>query len=1115
MQVLKEQGLAINHNNGNMLVSASAGSGKTFVMIERANRLIVEGKATVKDILMVTFTELAAGEMKERLKQKLIKQANGNERIIEQIMEISTADICTLHSFCTRLIRKYFFEVDLTPDFNIADENLSIIYKSQAIDKTFLNLYSVGEKWFVKLTDRYKSRRKDQDFKDMLVKMYDISQIEAYPQQFLKKYQALYGKNSYKKIVNEYQTLINKTLELEISRLEQAIKVFTDCEEKPYISYAETILTEIKKVYGGGVYACLNAPEKFATMPSARLKGEKSKAQKEALAEVRKQFLALCERVKSHLTTKERDEAMLSELYIDAENITKILNLFQENYSKLKLEDNILDYEDLQHYALKILNNPEILSEIKDKYKYIFVDEYQDTNGIQEEIITKISKDNVFMVGDVKQSIYGFRGCRPEFFENKFDLLSREGDSAVRLNYNFRSAKNVVDGVNQIFCHCMNLEAYGADYASSSMLVYGNLYGDHKGRTEIHRYIPEKQTRQKQKPEVYDVSKNFLVEEDSDVKGVSCMIAEIIKKELASTYFDLSTGEERAINYSDIALISRTNKSSDIYPIVQGLRKLGVPISSAISENVLDYAEVILLVNALELMDNFYQDIPLVSVMKSPIGKFTEEELAKIVIYYKDNYKVTDFKEDNCFYKAVLYYLKNANGELFDKLALFKNYFDEIRYLSDFIGAKEILNKLVTDSYYEHALLASAFGEVKVKRVRKFISEAESQGVKLTVREFIKKIKTSSKGFEMTQDTPENTVKTITAHSSKGLEFPVVILCGLEVKKRANNYFKTFISDSEYGFALNYFNDAEKTVSETLVRGLIKEKQKLSALKEDLRLFYVASTRAKYSLHLTYKASSEIRKSEFFGSDCFAECIPLNMPVTEWREENLIKGLNKNQIRKVFVGEYLEKDYEKMQKCYAFKYQFTADTTLTLKTSATELGATEELLDEYYLTQEKGKTGAEAGIIAHKILENLDFNDGDFYGQINSFIENKTITSEELSLVNTKKLFNAIKTSEIFPINDKKVYKEQKFIAHIPASELLGVDSNENVLVQGVIDLLIVSGDSAEIIDYKYSKLSTEGLKKKYAKQLDIYASAVSKALKKKVDKKIIVNIFTGETVEV
>ncbi|MBO7345104.1 MAG: UvrD-helicase domain-containing protein [Clostridia bacterium] len=1115
-KVTSEQLEVIEHGAGNILVSASAGSGKTHTMIERLKRLIIEEKVGVKEILAVTFTEASASDMKEKIRSALVLRAGevDDKRLHRLIDELPTADISTMHAFCGRLIRSYFFVAGVSPDFKILDQTDADSLKKTAIEKTFKYFYDLKDEWFLTLVDRHASGRTDKGLKELILSIYDFCDSEAQPDLIKNACLEFYGIDGAIKLSLLLKEQLDFDLNILKERLVPVISAFRESGAVKGLAFSEELYKTIN--------ALISAPDIYAVKPYAeyklRLDVERKLSpalveMKEIASEVRDDLTKIIKRYLSSVgDSVEQDGEKLTACANHARNLVSVVNKFTEIYAQEKRDENGLDFNDLEHFTLKILSDKEICNAISGKYKYIFVDEYQDTNGVQECIIESIAHDNLFMVGDVKQSIYGFRGCRSEFFIKKDRKMTENGQKVVRLNSNFRSAKAVINAVNAVFNFCMTEKVYGEDYKGRSELVFGGLFPDgYDGRATVH--FLEKQTKKERKKEsarVYDLLKESTIEQDEE-NLLSSMLTNIIAEELTKTIYDVKAGIERKVEFGDIAILTRNRNGAYVSDLVTGLIKNGIPVNSEVKQNVLDYPEIKQMVNALKLVDCFYQDLPLASTLKSPIGGFSEEELYDIVRYYEDNAQDVY----GGFSDAYAFYLEYAQTKLKEKLLEFDEYFKRIRLVADFIGARGVMKKLITEKSLYAYLYAQAGGSDKVERLKRLLASSVSNGKNLSVKEFLFRAENCADSFGLSPFAEENTVKVTTIHSSKGLEYPVVIVCGLERAFNSEEEREEILFSREYGLSAKFYDDAKREKSETLLRGLIRANMRKERVKEETRLFYVALTRATYSLHMVFSGGDDRRKQEFIGANRFADLLPSYLNAKVHTESAVAIERRASNTRKVLIVKPDLEQVKKMQTSFSYVYPNSEDTKLPLKGSVTgALKNQEEDLPPVYVMFDEQTTDKDSGIIAHKFLEHYDFSRlNQFEKQAQEMIEKGVLTAEELGRINLDRIGKALLCGAFSGISDKEIYREKNFLVNVSAKEILPVETTENVLLQGIIDLLVIDGENAEIIDYKYSSLTAESLKNKYEKQLDLYAYAVNKVLGKKITKKTLVNIFTGESV--
>lgn len=1130
----KEQLEVIMHEQGDILVSASAGSGKTHTMIERLKRLIILGGVNVSEVLAVTFTEAAAADMKEKLKNALTDAINGKldkeiyeevpfdavERLRRELKEVATADISTMHSFCGRLIRTYFFAAGVSPDFKIIDQAESAVYKKACIERTFKEFYDGGEEWFLRLVDRHARSRSDQNLRELILSAYEFCDSEAHPEKLYQKYQSVYTQTGYEQLLNTYKASFNDNIKELIDECNFALKIFTVNGREKAANLTSALIRDMRIVCEEkDVYKLMPFKDYKIRFDVERKLTAEEDEQKEIVKAARDKFIKILSNTFSFVGDNfESDKSLLEGCKEHTEWLCKVIERFGQIYSAEKREENCLDFNDLEHFTLKILEQEEYRSEISKRYKYIFIDEYQDTNGVQDEIISLIGNDNVFMVGDDKQSIYGFRGSSSKFFSQKLLSMNMRGQKVVRLNDNFRSADKVIQTVNAIFNHCMTEDGYGLDYKNNSQLKAGGVYPvGADGRAEIH-FLEKESAHKKPKEErrIYDVIKENPEQVDNDTTTMSALLAEIIESELGKSYYDAKSKQFKNVGYGDIAILTRSRNSKYVSDLVSGLIRNGVPVVSDVKENVCDFSEIQMLINALKLVDCFLQDYPLASTLKSPIGNFTEEELLEIVNYFDDNNE----NSYGSFSDAYNFYLDNKKEcDLKKRLVQFDEYFKKLRLISDFIGAHGVLTRLINDNDIFSFLYAEKAGELKVDRVKRLLAACINDGKILTVKELISRVNDCPDAFGLSPFGSEDNVKLMTIHSSKGLEFPVVIACGLERSFNDEDLYDEVLFSRDFGFAVYAYDDQKRVMKDTLLRQVIKAQMAEEMVKEEMRLFYVATTRATYSLHLTVSAKNYENKVKAKHASCFAHFIPSILTPTEHSKNQISMQSLAAEIRKVYIINPDLNEVDKMRESYAFSYPFQSDTVLPLKGSVTSVmkNATEESAAQSVFTidvDEVGSTDTERGTIAHKILELFNFASGkDIFVQTQEMVEKGILTAQEIEKIDLTRLNIALSGGAFSGLKEKKLYRERSFLVDIEADKILQTDSSEKVLLQGVIDLLVIGDSGAEIIDYKYSLLNGESLKARYKKQLDLYAYAVEKLLDLKVVKKSIVNVFTGQTV--
>lgn len=1090
MNLSEKQQTVINHNHGNMLVSAAAGSGKTFTMIERLCRLVSEKRVKISEILAVTFTEKAAAELKSRLREKII--SGGDQTIKEQLSDLYTADICTFHAFCSRILRTYFFVAGVAADFTICDASKVNEIKNKVLSELFDDLYEKNDVRLSLLVDRHEKKRRDDNLKKIILELYDVVLSEEKPFEILEKSLDYCNEEGLKLLCKKAEEEINQKIKSFIFKI---LELKVSAENLGLIKYVSLLEQMLLFAEDKGEYP--------ARMPTLQKLSDEGKLINEQIKDIRSSLGVLAKEkasIKFSESEKEKQEASQSHL----EALIFIIKTFHERFNEEKRELNVVDYSDLEHLALKILENQEVRLELKNKYKVCCVDEYQDTNGVQEKILSYVTDDNLLMVGDLKQSIYGFRGCNSDLFKEKEKNL---GSNVVYLNSNFRSSDKVIDGVNAIFNECMTLDTCDVDYKGVAQLIKGGKYPEGSGRFSIDIFNEEEEELPEEKPRIYDV-----LEETSDKKEqykIGDFIVNIINEELEKDFYDVKTEKWRKVTYGDIAVLTR-NRTSYSENIMKALISHGIPVIYDSKDNITEYAEIKTLIDLLNAIDNLNQDVPLVSSMKN-LFAFTDDEFVDIRLFYKNN---NQERLEN-FFEAYKFFKEKAQGPLKEKVEKFHSYMESLRILSADTNAGDILEKAVSDCALDVKFLSSVTGDQKIKKVRRFISEAQTKN--LSVRGFLEHVKNAKKDFTLAESSNENAVKMITFHASKGLEFPVVIFAGLDTKFNFLDAQNEILYSRKHGLGLNFYDDKQRSFCPTVAKKFIKQDIIKETVKEEIRLLYVALTRAKYALHIVGEKKPQFKKEKVFEAKCYADFIPNWLCQNEY-DESFIKSLSGGEeVRKVAVLQPDKTLSEEIKSNFTFKYADEERTLLPLKTTVTEsIKEEEENKPVFVFTEEVFHTEtAEAGTAMHKFLEKCDFFGEAPSLQAQKMLEAGALEQREYDLISLDVLEKLFASNIFESLSGYKLYKEKQFIASVPAKKVLQTNVNDEILLQGVIDLLAIKDGQAVIYDYKYSGKSAKALKETYSKQLELYAYAVEKCLNLKVSGAYVISLKKAEIVKI
>ncbi len=1118
-ELKEEQRRAIYDGDGkNLMVSASAGSGKTFVMIERIIRLIREKKLTVNGLLAVTFTEKATFEMREKLSDALIESINQGEKSFKkELLDLPMADICTIDAFCSRLVKRYFYKLGIDRDFEILSDIERNKLSSEAMSKVFDKYYLEQSPDFLRVVSRYAHKRSDRALREQIERIYLFTSSEENSQKWFDLTDALYTENGLMAVEDRFFRSIKKQIKTFCSTIEEFQRVatengFIDCVEygdalKDYL----TAFSEVNDLYSLAKIQ-LDAP----VFPRAKKPEEDHKKYRNDFKDYCKKQLEKIQDGICLVVNQDVARQRVLDTYADYSVIKNLVLDYEELFNSLKREENKFEFHDISRFALQLLKDEEVRLTVRAKYDNIFIDEYQDVNAVQEQIFDLISNDNCFMVGDVKQSIYGFRGCNCKLFEEKFKKLSKTGNT-VWLNHNFRSANAILDTANKIFDGIITAEDFGVDYKDAMLLPGGTYASAGDGRVKFHIVTKPKKQKQSDKVKVYDILEDINGDEVDEEDLTALKVKEIILEELGKTYYDMKSRTEKKVTLSDIAVLTR-NKTNIAINLVGGLGKHGIRVVSEVESNCLEVKEVKLLIDYLKLLSCFEQERPLAVCMLSPIGNFTATELSEIKSYSTDNDVEEKFLDG---YNIVL----GKNGELADKVREFDKYIKEQRFIADYYGAKTALEKVIRDKNITAHALVKKLGEDRARKIERFLFEGVSANRELSVDEFLYKIKNSPSSFVLAETSGGDAVTLITSHKSKGLEYPVVIIVGMQSKFNLKDCDDKILLDRDGGMALYNFDDDARCTSKNILREGLKHQLSQRLAQDEVRLFYVATTRAKFSMHMVAVEDKipfgALKRNEAKKP---IDYIPDSIVPTVTLGEDLISSQASPKPQTVVVGKKNEDLCSIVKQNLSFVYPFEREVSLPLKTSVTaNLDADGAILVEEVIghTEDepivKKRITTDEGIVAHKIMEHYDFSSNDdFDVQIKKMLTLGVITNEELSLINSDNLKKAINLSVFKALKGYSLYKEQYFVCKLPAKEVLDdYNGEELILMQGVIDLLAVKDGDAIIIDYKYSGKSKEKLLQTYAKQLRLYKRAVEVSLGISVSRTALVSLLSGETVEV
>ncbi len=1160
------------------------GSGKTTVLVERIIRKIINENIDIDKILIVTFTNAAASEMRERILNALYKEIDKdplNARLRKQIVLLNRASICTIDSFCLDVIRNNFFEIGISSNFRIADNTELELLKQEALEDTFEELYVSNDEKFYKLVDLYTGYKDDEDLKNIILKIYEYIQSSPFPEEWLEEKVQLFRTDN---ITDFAETIWGKILLKNFKEeILNAVNILKDAKRK-LAKFEE--LSKFELVISDDIY---NLQDLIESQESWDLLYEKSlnlkfktwPIDKKVVLEVKEEVKLIRDNIKKRISEAIKktflyntEEAIqdMNEMYPILENIKYVVLKFTEKFNEKKSIKNVMDFADIEHYALKILlqkdeNGKYIQTEVakryKEKFTEIAIDEYQDSNLVQEYILTSISNEkNIFMVGDVKQSIYRFRQARPELFLEKYEkygLEKNEYGQKIQLFKNFRSRENILNVTNLIFQDIMSKEFGEIEYDETEYLNLAATYENpeneeiqYAGKTEIDII----DLKQEESEEDEEETGEILEKTEIEAKFVAKRIKELVDSKYQ--VYDRKKGY-RKLQYRDIVILLRATSNVATY-FEKELAKLEIPVFSDTSENYLDSIEIGTMISLLKVIDNPYKDIPLVSVMRSFIGDFTDNELIEIRLAKKDGYYYEAIKEARNSEKT--------NKELKAKIEDFLNKIEKWREEEKYLPLNELIWKIYNETDYYNYVRLMPNGKVRKANLKMLFERAKEyekisfKGLFSFIR-YLEKIKNTNNDLSSAKLIGENedVVRIMSIHKSKGLEFPVTIISRADKKFNQKDLNENILLHQDIGFGPQYINYERKIEYTTAAKEAIKIKSREESIAEEMRILYVALTRAKEKLIITgvendleksieeKKNLLEIYEKEngkinhlllkkyksylgwlelvYLNHENISENIELNkIPKKEIQEQNeIIEKKEKN------IETTNEEQYTRINEILNWKYKYEEITKLQSKMSVTKIkelktpeikqGANLEIKPKFTIEEEK-VTGAEKGTVIHLILQKLDLRKTYTKEEITQFVEKlcitKIITEKQKESVSIDKIYKIMSSEFMSKIKTaKEIYKEMPFYTYVNTKEIYNTENEENILVQGIIDLYYINeNDNIILVDYKTDYVTEEKeLIEKYKIQLNLYKKALEESLDKKVSETYIYSIYLNKAIKI
>ncbi len=1173
----EEQKTAICARNSNLLVTAAAGSGKTAVLVQRVIELVIEDHVDIDKLLIVTFTRAAAAEMKNRIRKALMEKlelAQGKDAsLLRQINLLNKAQISTLHSFCQTVVRDHFHLAEIDPGFKVGEETEMMLLKTEAAEETMDHEYEAGRGMFYELLEMFSGGRDDRKLPELIISINDFIQSKPEPYSWLKNMVAElamtadgFDGSSWTASLSEQANIqLDAALEILSRAMSIAERADGPAHYLPVLEEDREKVLALKDVLQVSVRGYIEAliSMQFRTLPG---RGECDTDLRERAKAYRNGAKEIIKKARDNFMGKTAEDLVtdLNQMYPAMACLEQMVSAFQGRYQQLKADKGVLDFNDLEHYALKILAHDLVAEEYRQRFAYVFVDEYQDSNQIQEAIIQRVKKkDNLFMVGDVKQSIYRFRLADPTLFMDKYRTY-RDGENELNrricLHSNFRSQDAILHAVNFVFQNIMSPALGEIEYDDSACLYPGRQDCNEAGSGEkIEMIIID---HQDEVDENGTVLNDELVELNK-IQIEAYIVADKIKALLNTRVYDPQMGKERNAAYKDMVILLRTTRNwIDVFTEVFNAE--GIPSYADINSGYLDALEISLFINLLKVIDNPRQDIELISVLRSPIFQFGIEELASIRLG----------STEKTFYAALMNYPES--GELYDKISDFSDSLNKWQKMARYLPLEELIRELMMESGYLYYVTAMPGGMQRVANVRLLFSRARNfqnstmHGL-FSFLKYIEQVKASQAdiGTAKTLGENDNVVRLMSVHKSKGLEFPIVILAGMGKYFNMTDTNQNILLHKDLGIGPHLIDTERRTISQTIAHNVIREKIRLENLSEEMRVFYVACTRAQEKLIMTGsvadigKAVNKWSKTiapynlaqARCGLDWFGPVImrhPDGSPLralleTEW-EEGIwpdkscwdISIVNKNKVRIDLLQSSREKkalwqqliDFqplpdspwkESVKTCLNWIYPFTSAGQIPAKLSVTQIEKMKaksmsnvEMSIPALISQPKFKeiksaiSALEKGNVMHFILQHLDLKQVQSREQIQSQLDAMTarqlLSAEEAAAVEIDSLMNFYQ-SDIGRrvLAAETVKRETPFNFLCRASEVMeGAETapDEELLVQGIIDLYFTEGDEIVLVDYKTDYITPENRNSKinaYRVQVELYKRALENILKKRV----------------
>ena len=1202
MEWTDQQKKVINLHNRNLLVAAAAGSGKTAVLVERVIQMITrkDNPVDIDKLLVVTFTNAAAAEMRQRIGaalEKALKDDPDNVHLQTQVTLLHNAQISTIHSFGLHVIRNHFYQIDLDPAFRIGDEREIAMLKEDVLAKVMENAYAQSTSAFLDFVRAYGNSKNDKNICEMILKFHNYADSYPWPKEWILDCEKLYQCSSVEELDQQAWVMdLMDYIKGLIAGLEKRIHFGMDLAllANGPDSFAKTfeldmaILEQIKDCETYSQCYQVMQDISFSRAPSKKKTWDPDLFEK--VKSIRNEVKDQIKKIKDSYFVYSPQEQV--DMLVDERPMMEVLvgltTDFMDGFAQAKEDKNIIDFGDIEHLTLKILVDEETKEptatarEYQEQFVEVMVDEYQDSNYVQEALLCAVSRqsvgeNNMFMVGDVKQSIYRFRLARPELFMEKYRTYQTEDAPSQRIDLqnNFRSRREVLDFTNEIFFHIMDEDM--------GNIVYNDEAALNPSRKEEKEY----------KPSTFMPEVLMINGDDEQVKDELALDKVAFEARVVATKIrqmtDPATAGEFCPDYKDIVILVHAMKGwSDVF--VKVFAEEGIPLISSSRSGYFSAIEVQTIIQLLKILNNPRQDIPLAGVLKSPIGGLTDIELAQIKAVFPEK----------CFYEAVFSW-QNLQGEeaaaivqekiadadqvvqIYDKITAFFAFLNQTRQEIADTPIHELIQNIYEQTGYLDYVTALPGGERRRANLDMLVELAISyestsyQGLFDFVRYIEKMIRFElDYGEAELVSEQENAVRMMTIHKSKGLEFPVVFLCGMGKEFNMMSLNDALIFHPQYGVGLRWMGKERRVKKNTLARQVFGLLEKRELLGEEQRLLYVALTRAREKLILTGVAKKiDEHSGQMLGErevltfakrmeaktywdwvlpaiyggniSCRMETIGTDYVENSHVRHQIARTQQKARLLEA-VEQVDEAASQQVAEILNWKYPHAAATAQKQKVSVSEMKhrymEQQDLEDAVFLHKEQTvvpylprfanrvdeeNAGALRGTAMHRYLECFDFaqragvDDGavaDLIAlQLADMSQSGRLSDDLRQRLNLRQIEAFLLTKEAKQMaqaaaNDS-LYREKPFVMSLPASEVWEeASSEESVLIQGIVDVFWLDKEGITLLDYKTDAVKEpEELVRRYKLQLQLYAEALSRVFDNCPIKDILIYSFRLETV--